>query len=177
MSLSITNLQKICLISSLLTILSSSNIFESSVEAKPLLVFDCSPDPKTGIYYTIIKYSSGNSKELIRWKSNIVGNPKKVCHQVTERFQQSWESGKLNYLKTARSNKTGRAMICGLADDNSPCDDNTKLFDLLPSTTPKTAVRSLLQNIANITNTPIQQSSDDEIIVDLKASIEQLISH
>jgi Circadian oscillating protein COP23 len=95
---------------------------------------------------------------------------------VSDRFQKSWESGKLNHLKITHFNKAGGNIICGLADDKTPCDESTKLFNLLPGISPKTAVRSLLQNIVNITNKPIHQSSDDEIIIDLKTSIEQLIS-
>jgi Circadian oscillating protein COP23 len=133
------------------------------------VLFDCSRHPKTRIYSTVIKYANGKTSELIRWTPEHIKNPKNTCRQVSDRFQQSWESGKLNYLKTGRSAKTGKSIVCGLADSNTLCDDRTKIFDLLPSSNnPKTALRSLLQSIYKEGNDPLYQSSDDEIVVDLR---------
>jgi hypothetical protein len=169
MSLSIANLAQIVSIASLWSIANLLLISPAPVRASSGVVFDCSRNPKTKIYSTVVKYANGKTSELIHWTPEHIKNPKITCRQVADKFQQSWESGKLNYLKTGRSAKTGRFMVCGLADSNTSCDDRTKIFDLLPSSKdPKAAVRSLLQSIYKDNNSPLYQSSDDEVIFDLR---------
>jgi Circadian oscillating protein COP23 len=169
MSLPIANLAQIVSIASLWSIANLLVISQAPVRAGSDVLFDCSRNPKTKIYSTVVKYANGKTSELIHWTPEHIKNPKITCRQVSDKFQQSWESGKLNYLKTGRSAKTGRLMICGLAYTNTSCDDRTKIFDLLPSTKdPKVAVRSLLQNIYKDSNNPLYQSSDDEVTIDLR---------
>ncbi|WP_310483491.1 COP23 domain-containing protein [Chamaesiphon sp. VAR_48_metabat_403] len=169
MRLSIANVSRIVVIASLSPVAGLVVIPQAPVRASSGVVFDCSRNPKTKIYSTVVKYPSGKTSELIHWTPEHIKNPKTTCRQVSDKFQQAWENGKLKYLKTGRSPKTGRFIICGLADSNTPCDDRTKIFDLLPSSKdPKVAVRSLLQTINKDTNSPLYQSSDDELVVDLR---------
>lgn len=180
MNYSIANLGKICLVVSLWTsgdsIVSAPSVAESR---QSTLIFECARDPQTKIYSTIIKYPVDKTNELIRWKSKLVSNPRQTCREVSDKFQASWSNGKLNYLKTGKSTATGRAIICGLADRVTLCNDATKLFDLIPGTNRRTAFVALLQkiNTKDQTNTdPIFQASDDELVIDLRESIEQLRS-
>jgi Circadian oscillating protein COP23 len=169
MRLSIANLAQIVSIASLWSIGNLLVIHPNRVRASSDVLFDCSRNPKTKTYSTVVKYANGKTSELIHWTPEHIKNPKTTCRQVSDKFQQSWESGKLNYLKTGRSPKTGRFIICGLADNNTPCDDRNKIFDLLPSSKdPKVAVRSLLQSIYQDTNNPLYQSSDNEVTIDLR---------
>jgi hypothetical protein len=173
MRLSIANLAQIVSIASLWSIANLLLTSQAPAQASSNVVFDCSRNPKTKIYSTIVKDAKGKTSELIHWTPEHIKNPKITCRQISDKFQQSWESGKLNYLKTGRSAKTGRFMVCGLADSNTPCDDRTKIFDLLPSSKdPKAAVRSLLQSINKDSNSPLYQSSDDEVIFDLRGWVE-----
>jgi Circadian oscillating protein COP23 len=172
MRLSIANLSQIVTVASLYAIANLSGILQEPARASSDVLFECSRNPKTRIYSTVVKYANGKTNELIHWTPEHIKNPKLTCRQVSDKFQHSWESGNLNFLKTGRSAKTGRFIICGLADGNTPCDDRTKIFDLLPSSTnPKIAVRSLLQSIYKEGNAPLYQSSDDEIVVDLRELI------
>jgi Circadian oscillating protein COP23 len=169
MRLSIANVSQIVSIASLSSFANLLVVFQAPVRAGSDVLFDCSRSPKTKIYSTVVKYANGKTSELIHWTPEHIKNPKVTCRQVSDKFQQSWETGKLNYLKTGRSAKTGRFIICGLADRNSPCDDRTKIFDLLPSNKdPKVAVRSILKSIDRDNNNPLYQSSDDEITVDVR---------
>jgi hypothetical protein len=169
MPLSIANLSQIVTIASLWAIANLLGILQQPAKASSEVLFDCSRNPKTRIYSTVIKYANGKTNELIHWTPEHIKNPKLTCRQVSDKFQQSWESGKLNFLKTGRSAKTGRVIICGLADNNTLCDDRTKIFELLPSNSnPKIAVRSLLQGIYKEGNAPLYQSSDNETVVDLR---------
>ena len=170
---SIANVSQIVSIASLWSIANLLGIPQDPVRASSGVLFDCSRNPKTKIYSTVVKYADGKTTELIHWTPEYIKNPKTTCRQVSDKFQQSWESGKLNYLKTGRSARTGRFMVCGLAASNIPCDDRTKVFDLSPSSKePKAAVRSLLQSIYKDSNSPLYQSSDDEIIFDLRSWVE-----
>jgi hypothetical protein len=169
MPLSIANSSQIVTIASLWAIANLVGILQEPARAGSEVLFECSRNPKTRIYTTAIAYANGKTSELIRWTPEHIKNPKLTCRQVSDKFQESWESGKLNFLKTGRSAKTGRFIICGLVDSNTPCDDRTKIFDLSPSSNnPKTALRSLLQSIYKEGNAPLYQSSDDEIVIDLR---------
>jgi Circadian oscillating protein COP23 len=169
MPLSIAHVSQIIAIASLSPVAGFVVIPQAPIRASSGVLFDCSRNPKTKMYSTVVKYADGKTSELIHWTPEHIKNPKITCRQVSDKFQQAWENGKLNYLKTGRSPKTGRFIICGLADSNTSCDDRTKIFDLLPSNKdPKVAVRSLLQSIYKDSNSPLYQSSDDEVVVDLR---------
>jgi Circadian oscillating protein COP23 len=177
MNLSIANLGKISLVVSLWIQTDLLDMAPSLAESRQsTLIFECARDPQTKIYSTYIKYSAVKTNELIRWKSKLVSNPRQTCREVSDKFQESWSSGKLNYLKTGKSTSTGRAIICGLADRVTLCNDATKLFDLVPGTNRRTAFVALLQkiNLKNNNIDPIFQGSDDELTIDLRESIEQL---
>jgi Circadian oscillating protein COP23 len=179
MNYSIANLGKICLVISLWISADSIDIAPSMAESRQsTLIFECVRDPQSKIYSTVIKYPVDKTNELIRWKSKLVSNPKQTCREVSDKFQAAWSSGKLNYLKTGKSTTTGRAIICGLADRVTLCNDAAKLFDLVPGTNRRTAFVALLQkiNLKNNSIDPIFQGSDDELIIDLRDSIEQLRS-
>jgi Circadian oscillating protein COP23 len=146
-----------------------------TVSAEPLLIFDCYRDPRTLVYSTVYTSRQGKKKALIYWKSNIIGNPKNNCRTVSDQFQAHWSSGKINYMKVGSSRKTGRLIICGLRYGNNSCNDQAKLFELLPGTIPEQAVKSLLAGLNDDgKSNPIIQSSDDEIIVDVRKLIERL---
>lgn len=179
MNYSIANLGKMWLVISLWTSADSIDITPSMAESRQsTLIFECIRDPQTKIYSTVIKYPVDKTNELIRWKSKLVSNPKQTCREVSDKFQASWSNGKLNYLKTGKSTATGRSIVCGLADRVTLCNDAAKLFDLVPGTNRRTAFVALLQkiNLKNNNIDPIFQSSDDELIIDLQESIEQLRS-
>jgi hypothetical protein len=134
-----------------------------------LFIFECSRDPQTRVYSTIIKYTSGKNKELIRWKSNAIENPKITCRNVSDRFDLGWDRHQLNHFKVGQSRRNGMTIVCGVAATNNVCNDDNKLFDLLPDNN-KSVAKDLLQiiNDKNSKTSPIWQNSGDEITINLR---------
>jgi Circadian oscillating protein COP23 len=172
MNLSIVNLQKTPLISSLWTILVLPNISPATAQNRSSLIFECRLNPKTKISSTYIVYSDGATTELIRWKSKVTRNPRVTCQNASNRFQELWSSGQLNHLKI------NKRLVCGVPTPRTPCDESTKLFELLPNSNPKTVASTLLHKISvrDSRKEPIVETSDDEIIIDFREAIKQLHS-
>lgn len=169
MNLSIINLQKTPLISSLWTILILLNISPANSQNRSSLVFECRLNPKTKISSTYIVYTDGVISELIRWKSKAIRNPHVTCRDASDRFQELWSSGQLNHLKISKR------LVCGVPTPRTPCDESTKLFELLPSSDPKTVASTLLHKISvrDSSKEPIFETSNDEIIIDFRETVEK----
>jgi Circadian oscillating protein COP23 len=172
MNLSIINLQKTPLISSLWTILILLNVSPATAQNRSSLVFECRLNPKTKISSTYIVYSDGVTSELIRWKSKVTRNPRVTCQNASNRFQELWSSGQLNHLKI------NKRLVCGVPSPRTPCDESTKLFELLPDSNPKTTASILLHKISDrgSSSEPIVETSDDEIIIDFREAVKKLHS-
>jgi Circadian oscillating protein COP23 len=172
MNFSIINLRKAPLISSLCTILIFLNVSPSTAQNRSSLVFECRLNPKTKISSTYIVYSDGVTSELIRWKSKVTRNPRVTCQNASNRFQELWSSGQLNHLKI------NKRLVCGVPTPRTPCDESTKLFELLPDSNPKTTASTLLHKISDrgSGSEPIVETSDDEIILDFREAVKKLHS-
>jgi hypothetical protein len=84
------------------------------------------------------------------------------------------KKGELDRLKIG-VDRNHRTIVCGLSVNNedAPCDDNNEIFSLTTGK-PNTVLKTLLRNMKTTYNPyGITQSSDDEIVIDFKASIEQ----
>ena len=175
MSLSIPRPAQILLTSSLWTISTLMNIDPANTaESKSPFIFECSRDPQTRVHSTIIKYTNGKNQELIRWKSGVIKNPKQACRDASDRFESAWDNHQLIHLTTGSSQRSGMTIICAAADKKRTCNDNTKLFELLPGHN-KDVVRTIIIKKINDKNNklePIWQSSGDEITIDLRQLIE-----
>ena len=174
MSLSIPRPAQIFLTASLWTISTLMNIDPANTaESKSPFIFECSRDPQTRVYSTIIKYTTGKNKELIRWKSNAIENPKMTCRNVSDRFDSAWDSHQLNHFRVEQSQRTGMTIVCGVSTKNSSCNDDNKLFELLPGNN-RNVAKDLLQIMKDKDSkiAPIWQNSGDEITIDLRQLIE-----
>jgi hypothetical protein len=172
MNLSIINLQKISLFASLWTVLILLNISKSNAQTRSSLIFECRLNPKIKISSTYIVYSDGVSSELIRWKSKVTRNPRTTCQNASNRFQELWSNGQLNHLKISKR------LVCGVPTPQTPCDESTKLFELLPGSNPKTTASNLLHKISfkNSNAEPIVETSDEEIISDFREAVKKIHS-
>jgi Circadian oscillating protein COP23 len=170
MNLSIINLQKTPLISSLWTILILLNVSPATAQNRSSLIFECRLNPKTKISSTYIVYSDSFTTELIRWKSKVIRNPNVTCQNASNRFQELWSSGQLNHLKI------NKRLVCGVPTPRTPCDESTKLFELLPNSNPKTVASTLLHKISvrDSRKEPIFETSNGEIIIDFKEVMKKL---
>jgi Circadian oscillating protein COP23 len=159
------------------TISSLMVVTQIPVEAGRLYIFECQQNPGTGVLATVVKKrSNGKTREVILWKSNYVPKPiQKTCRDVSDRFQEFWDKGNLDRLVISRADRNGGVIVCGFADriSNPVCDERHKIFTLSGAMSPQTAYDNLLRNLTNKIEIPIYQGSDDEIIIDFKAAIEQ----
>jgi Circadian oscillating protein COP23 len=149
-------------------------ILPAAVDAKSADFFTCEQDRKE-VFVTIVKNrNSGNIKELIRWESKSIANPRSKCWEVSARFQDFWSKGNLNYLKIS-TDKNQKTIVCGLPTKTSTCNDRNKIFEL-SATNPGKVYKELMKKLrAERNDGGIYQSAndDDEIIIDFRSSIEQ----
>jgi Circadian oscillating protein COP23 len=148
------------------------------VQAENSYSFACNSikSGKRVIPTTMILFSNGTSRPLIRWESNFHPKPKQQCEQVSKRFDDFSRQGNLHFLKFANDSKTGGTIICGLSRTNKDrsCDESSKLFELSRAMNdPKKALNGIRNSLVMIDKGAIFQGSDDTQIVDLAASIEQ----
>ena len=148
------------------------------VQAENSYSFACNSikNGKRVIPTTMILFSNGTSRPLIRWESNFHPNPKQQCEQVSKRFDDFSQRGDLRLLKFANDRKTGQTMICGLSMRNKDrsCNDSNKLFDLSKAMDdPRKVLNGIRNSLVMVGDNSIPQGSDDTLTVDLAASIEQ----
>ena len=146
----------------------------TAVKAKSVDFFSCEQDRKE-VFTTVIKSrNSGRTREIIRWESKSIPDPKAKCWAVSARFQDLWSKGNLNYLKIS-TDRNRKAIVCGLATKTSACDDSSKIFEI-SGTSSKKVYEELMKKLrVESSSLGIYQGSvrRDEIIIDLKSSIEQ----
>jgi Circadian oscillating protein COP23 len=146
----------------------------TAVKAKSVDFFSCEQDRKE-VFTTVIKSrNSGRTREIIRWESKSIPDPKAKCWEVSARFQDLWSKGNLNYLKIS-TDRNRKAIVYGLATKTSACDGTSKIFEI-SGTSSKKVYEELMKKLRAEHSSPgIYQGSvrKDEIIIDLKSLIEQ----
>ena len=90
------------------------------------------PDKKSNPYVPIIAWKS-NSFPSSEWTR------KKRCEQVSKKFQQFHQQGRLDYLSTGKLN--GLGVIC--AAKPGECNKNNILFSVRPGVNPVTVLAEL----------------------------------
>lgn len=83
---------------------------------------------------TMKSTSSGRNVPVILWKSNVFSadgwSPEKRCQEVSQRFEQLHQSGRLRYLTTGRMN--GLPIICAAISEGGGCVEGGLLYTLKP---------------------------------------------
>jgi Circadian oscillating protein COP23 len=102
---------------------------------------------------------------LIQWKSKISGKytPQVRCNMVSSKFQQAWETKRLNYL-TAGVAKSGAGLVCGIKSRSTPCNESTMLFTLLNGADATETIERIKNIRSGTGSNPIPQSSGDEVV-------------
>jgi Circadian oscillating protein COP23 len=151
-------------------------MFQLVVRAENSYSFACNSvkNGKRVIPTTMILFSNGTSKPLIRWESNFHPDPKRQCEQVSKRFDDFSRRGDLRFLKFANG-ENSKPMICGLsrANKDRPCDATNELFKLSKAMNNPRKVLTGIRNSLVMLDDSITQGSEITQIVDLAASIEQ----
>jgi Circadian oscillating protein COP23 len=141
-----------------------------SLSTSSNISFNCYRNPSTKIYSTQIALASGEKYDIVHWEK--YPKPKLICDKASGKFQDFLNNGKLTYIISGKDAGSGRGIVCGSANRGDKCDDQSKIFTLLPGTNVAEAVRGLRGAILG--NSPIFQGSDDEIIISLQDLIKQL---
>ena len=83
--------------------------------------FICAND-SSGVPTTMVRNNSGTFP-VIRWTSDYFASsgytPQRRCEEVTSRFNEYYQLGKLNYLTTGRRN--GQNIVCVADRNQGPC--------------------------------------------------------
>jgi Circadian oscillating protein COP23 len=119
------------------------------------ITFSC--DVKNGVPRTVARTLRGEVS-IIRWVSNFGGEvgytPQKRCEEVSNRFQQYYNQGILNYITTGRENNYD--IICVSSENGGACDG--LLFTLKPGESASSLIPQLF-DVASLGSGPIEQSS------------------
>lgn len=104
---------------------------------------------------------------IIAWKSDSFPSsewtPKRRCDQVSKKFQQFHEQGRLNYLTTGKLN--GLGVIC--AAKPGECNKNNILFSVRPGVNPTTVLAELEDIREGKSSDLTWQSSSENIYLNL----------
>jgi hypothetical protein len=110
-----------------------------------------------------------NHIRIIGWKSEAFSpfsNPQKRCEVVTQKFQQFYDNGGLNYLTHGVIN--GYPVICSIPNQGEACSGANQLFTILPGSKPQVIFNQLNDILSGKTNVFIYQNSGQQIYVDMK---------
>lgn len=130
----------------------------SSSSTSQKVTFSCGI--KKGIPTTVAQ-TSQSEIPLIRWVSDFgseVGyTPEKRCEEVSQRFQQYYNQGILNFVTTGRENNQN--IICVSSKDGGACQG--LLFTLKPSDNPSLVIGQMFEVSSKASGAIDQSSSSD----------------
>ncbi|WP_322670631.1 COP23 domain-containing protein [Nostoc sp. DedQUE05] len=104
---------------------------------------------------------------FIGWKSEYFNQggwtPAERCQKVTQKFQEFYEQGRLNYLTYGKSN--GYPIICGLLNQGETCNSNNQLFTVKSGSKPDEVIQRLMDISEGKSAEPILQSSGEQLYI------------
>lgn len=129
--------------------------FPQGVNAQSSVNFVCGTD--MGTPATMVVTAKGE-RAFIRWTSDRFSNSgwsaERRCNAVSQRLQESYDKGKLQYLTTGRIN--GLPVVCSTDRGGGSCID--LIYTLKPGQNPATTLSQLLQARQGKTG-PISETS------------------
>lgn len=89
---------------------------------------------------------SGQYRQIIAWEAdpfpNTVWTPQRRCEVISQRFQESYNQGRLSHLTTGSIR--GLGVICATKFGET-CNSNNQLFTVKPGSNPETILGQLIQ--------------------------------
>jgi Circadian oscillating protein COP23 len=132
-------------------------------------VFDQASGQKIPATLAWIPERQGNIA-VIGWKSQYFAkkgwNAKKRCEDITPKFQQAYDAGRLQYLTTGIS--SGYPVVCAIAKQEDDCNTTSQLFTLKPHDQPDLVLQQLMNVLTGKASDMLLQSSDGKIFVSIK---------
>ncbi|MBR8840279.1 MAG: COP23 domain-containing protein [Stigonema ocellatum SAG 48.90 = DSM 106950] len=108
---------------------------------------------------------------FIGWKSEYFERngwtPQKRCATVTEKFQQFYSQGRLNYLTYGTVN--GYPVICAPANPEETCNSNNQLFTLKSGSNPQIVFQNLIDITKGASSDMILQNSGKQTYLSVQA--------
>jgi hypothetical protein len=110
---------------------------------------------------------------LIRWKSQYFdaskyGNQRR-CSTVSQRFQQLWDKGSLNFIVTGTA-ANGLPIVCGVAAEGDACDGSNQLFTLKKFSDKKVLIEQLSGIFEGKVSSPVYESGGgDSNYIDVRS--------
>ena len=109
---------------------------------------------------------------FIAWKSQYFSNwsPKKRCESVTQKFQKSYNEGRLSYLSTGKYN--GYPVICA-AKPGETCNKDNQLFTIKQGNNPQLVLQKLIDiSEGKSSLAPLYQSSGKQLHVEVQTMLD-----
>jgi hypothetical protein len=98
---------------------------------------------------------------FIGWKSDYFNkggwSPKERCERVTQKFQEFYNAGRLNFLTHGKHN--GYGIICGLAKQGEDCNNATQLFTVRAGSNPNQVLQRLTAILESKSSQILYQST------------------
>ncbi|MEM9276088.1 MAG: COP23 domain-containing protein [Cyanobacteria bacterium P01_F01_bin.143] len=112
---------------------------------------------------------------IVGWENEYFGawNSQKRCEVVSQKFQNFYEDGRLNYLSNGEN--AGYPIICALLEKEEQCSGKNQLFQLRPGTDVKDVIRGLNAILDGKTSDsgPIYQSSGKRVYISISGFLEK----
>ncbi|WP_204105716.1 MULTISPECIES: COP23 domain-containing protein [Spirulina sp. CCY15215] len=124
--------------------------------------FQCKVNVNTGLPTTYAVFPDNSHKPVVRWYSDYFSGsgytPMRRCQEVSARFQNFYNSGRLDYITTGYIN--GQAVVCVASAHGRPCAGDTVLFTLKPGSNATSTIQRLF-NISTGASDVLYESEDD----------------
>lgn len=114
---------------------------------------------------TLVRTRRGD-RPIVIWERSLGGNTaQQRCQIASNRFQNAYDAGRLNYLTVGEDNN--QAVVCTAEVKDGDC--NYTLFTLKPGADPNAALRKLLEIRAYAENSVIYEGAGGRVYVDFQA--------
>jgi Circadian oscillating protein COP23 len=132
-------------------------------------VYDQASGQKIPATFAWIPERQGNIT-VVGWKSQFFAkrgwNAQKRCADITPKFQQAFDSGRLQYLTTGAS--SGYPVVCAIAKQEDACNSTSQLFTLKPHDQPALVLQQLMDVLTGKASDMLLQSSDGKTYVPMQ---------
>ncbi len=112
---------------------------------------------------------------FIGWKSEYFNKggwtPKERCQNVSKRFQEFYEQGRLENLTFGKIN--GYPVICGVINQGETCNSNNQLFTVKSGSKPEEVIQRLMEISQGKSAEPLLQSSGEQLYISVKDFLNQ----
>jgi Circadian oscillating protein COP23 len=132
-------------------------------------VYDQASGQKIPATFAWIPERQGNIT-VVGWKSQFFAkrgwNAQKRCADITPKFQQAFDAGRLQYLTTGTSN--GYPVVCAIAKQEDACNSTSQLFTLKPHDQPTLVLQQLMDILTGKASDMLLQSSDGKTYISMQ---------